>query len=185
MRQVYSNAWRAEEDALLTPHLASGMGAAELAAIAARLNRTWRAVEGRFYMFKKAAGLTKAQRRKAEPAVKTFALPANGGRPFTPGEDRIIIAMRDDRGATFQDIARNLKRDVNVVRLRYTQLVSGEVRPRVIVKRACLCCRVSFEYDRSDGVPLFLCASCRSASVSPYAAGAAGDTGRRAPRLRP
>ena len=184
MRQVYSNAWRAEEDALLTPHLATGIGTAELAALADRLNRTFRAVEGRFYVLKKAAGLTK-QRRKAKPVVKTFTPPANGGRPFTPGEDRIIIAMRDDRYATFQDIGRTLKRGSDVVRRRYELLINDAVRPRVIAKRDCLRCRVSFEYDRSDGVPLFLCASCRSASVSPYAPGAAGDAGRQAPRLRP
>ena len=75
---VHGEVSPAEEDALLTPHLAHGMDAAEFAAIAARLNRTWRAVEGRFYVLKKAAGLTKAQRRKAKPVVKTFTPPANG-----------------------------------------------------------------------------------------------------------
>ena len=184
MRQVISSIWTAEQDAHLTPHLHSSMGQKQFTEIAVKLNRTWRAVEGRFYALKKAAGLTTAHNKQKKPAPP-LKPPANGGRPFTPVEDRIIVELRDEIGATWQDIATALKRTDDTVRHRYDLLLNNEIRPRIIAKRDCLSCGVVFEYDRSDGVPLFRCNACRTDSGSPYAPGGFGSNGRQAPRLRP
>lgn len=180
MRQVYQNAWTREEDDLLTPHLCTGLSSAEFAAIAAKINRTWCAVEGRFYQLKRGAGLIKPRPAKQpQPAPKA---PSNRGQPFTQEDDAKIIEWHEAKGLGFTEIGRRLGRDVDTIRHRYDRLAAGQARRPVIVHRKCLTCDVVFGYDRSDGVPLFMCGGCRPRSGSPYAPGGDGTTGGRVGR---
>lgn len=120
-----------------------------------------------------------------------------------PSEDAVLNARLLDRltKTDMDALAKRLNRSFSAVESRIKKLRKAagirkqEPRPRaqrpprverranaVWVSRGCLRCEVTFTYDRSDGVPLFLCDNCRRHSVSPMAGGE-GSTGfRRAAR---
>lgn len=171
------NAWSAEEDALLSRQLDPKLSAGELREIAARINRSFDAVDTRYRTLRRAAGVT-IKAKRAERKIGTG--PANGKRAFTREEDTEILRLRDEEYMPFPAIARTLNRDTNTIVRRYEALDAGTVTPTpVVVKRSCLKCDVRFSYDRADGVPLFMCSSCRSRSGSPYEPGGMGTSGRR------
>lgn len=180
MRQTQQNVWTAQEDDLLAPHLRTGMSQARFIEIAKQIGRTWRAVEGRFYVLKRGAGLVKPRRTKQpQDAPKP---PSNSGQPFAQEDDAKILEWHDGEGLGFTEIGRRLGRDVDSIRHRYDRLSAGQARRPVIVHRNCLKCGVVFGYDRCDGVPLFMCSGCRVYSGSPYAPGGYGNSGGRVGR---